>query len=121
MLTILALVNTAHDNARIHGFWDDVEQLKVTLTPRQCENLDHIIYGQKIALIHSELSESLEGDRKNLPDDHLPEYQMKFIELADAMIRIADLAGYLGIDLEAAIIAKMEYNKSRPFKHGKAY
>ena len=39
-------------------------------------------------------------------------------ELADIVIRVADLCGYYGIDLEAAITEKMEYNKSRPYKHG---
>ncbi len=40
------------------------------------------------------------------------------IELADIAIRLADTAKHLGIDLEAAIKMKMEYNKNRPFMHG---
>ncbi len=43
------------------------------------------------------------------------------VELADAVIRIADLCGHLGIDLEAAIDLKMAYNETRPFKHGKRF
>lgn len=43
------------------------------------------------------------------------------VELADAVIRIADLCGHLGIDLEAAIALKMDYNETRPFKHGKRF
>ena len=43
------------------------------------------------------------------------------IELADAVIRIADLCGYMGIDLEAAIREKMAYNATRPHKHGKNF
>lgn len=39
-------------------------------------------------------------------------------ELADVVIRIADMCGLYGIDLEAAIIEKMAYNKSRPYRHG---
>jgi len=42
-------------------------------------------------------------------------------ELADAVIRIADLAGYLEINLEEHIKAKMKYNLDRPHKHGKRY
>jgi NTP pyrophosphatase (non-canonical NTP hydrolase) len=42
-------------------------------------------------------------------------------ELADAVIRIADLCGYLNIDLESHIKAKMRYNETRPHKHGKEY
>ena len=39
-------------------------------------------------------------------------------ELADIVIRVMDLCGYYGIDLEQAIKEKHEYNKSRPYKHG---
>lgn len=41
------------------------------------------------------------------------------VELADAVIRIADLCGHLGIDLDAVIEEKMAYNADRPYKHGK--
>ena len=41
------------------------------------------------------------------------------IELADAIIRICDTCGQYGIDLDRAIRLKMEYNKTRPYKHGK--
>lgn len=43
------------------------------------------------------------------------------VELADAVIRIADLCGYLGIDLDTVISEKMAYNETRPFKHGKRF
>ena len=39
-------------------------------------------------------------------------------ELADVVIRIGDICGYFGIDLEAAILEKLEYNKSRSYRHG---
>jgi NTP pyrophosphatase (non-canonical NTP hydrolase) len=42
-------------------------------------------------------------------------------ELADIVIRVADLAGGLGIDLEREIIAKMEINKTREYKHNKLF
>lgn len=43
------------------------------------------------------------------------------IELADAAIRIADLAFLLGLDLDALIEEKHEYNRTRPYKHGKKF
>lgn len=71
--------------------------------------------GTMLALIHSEVSEALEADRKG-NKENLAE------ELADVCIRTFDLAAHLGIDLETAIYNKMAFNKTRPFKHGgKAY
>jgi NTP pyrophosphatase (non-canonical NTP hydrolase) len=71
------------------------------------------LVNEKIALIHSEVSEALEGWRKNKMDEHLPHRKSIEVELADAVIRIADLAGALGLDLGAAIAAKMAYNAQR--------
>ena len=39
-------------------------------------------------------------------------------ELADVNIRVLDYCGYAGIDIDAAISQKHEYNKSRPYRHG---
>ena len=71
-------------------------------------------FAQKLCLIHSEISEAMEGDRKNLKDDKLPHRDMREVELADAAIRIFDLAGAYGMDLGGAIAEKMEYNARRP-------
>lgn len=67
----------------------------------------------KLCLIHSEISEAMEGVRKDLYDDHLPHRKMVEVELADAMIRIFDLAGYLNLDLEGAYNEKRAYNAQR--------
>jgi NTP pyrophosphatase (non-canonical NTP hydrolase) len=69
--------------------------------------------GTMLALIHSEISEAMEGDRKDLMDDHLPHRKMFEVELADAVIRIFDLAGLHGLDLGGAIEEKLSYNLNR--------
>lgn len=67
----------------------------------------------RLCLIHSEISEALEGHRKNQVDDKLPHRKMLEVELADAVIRIFDLAGERGFDLGGAIAEKMKFNASR--------
>lgn len=69
--------------------------------------------GEMLCLIHSEISECLEGVRKDLADDHLPHRSMEEVELADAMIRIFDYAAGHGLDLQGAYEEKMEYNAQR--------
>ena len=67
-----------------------------------------------LMLIVSEIAEAMEGDRRNLMDDKLPHRKMIEVELADAMIRIADLAGAYELDLGGAVVEKMEFNAQRP-------
>lgn len=69
--------------------------------------------GELLMLTVSELAEAMEGHRKGLQDDKLPHRQMFEVELADALIRIFDLAGGLGLDLGGAFREKMEYNAVR--------
>ncbi len=69
--------------------------------------------GTMLALVHSEISEAMEGFRKDLMDDHLPHRKMAEVELADAVIRICDLAGLKGYDLGGAIEEKLTYNLQR--------
>lgn len=69
--------------------------------------------GEMIALMHSELSEALEGLRKDRMDDHLPHRKQVEAELADTLIRIFDYAGARGLDLGGAVIEKLAYNQRR--------
>lgn len=70
--------------------------------------------GELLCLIHSEISEAMEGHRKNLMDDKLPHRPMIEVELADALIRILDAAKGLHLDIGGAFIEKMRYNRTRP-------
>lgn len=127
------LAEKIHANARNKGFFDAEKNI-----------------GEMLCLIHSEVSEALEADRKNyytnLKEDWYlkgladPNYGASFNgdesfknefeksvkntfedELADIMIRVMDLAAFKGIDLESHIKAKMRYNAMREHKHGKKY
>ena len=69
--------------------------------------------GDKLMLIVTEIAEAKEGHRKDLMDNHLPHRKMIEVELADAMIRIGDLAGRLGLDLGGAVVDKLAYNANR--------
>jgi len=78
--------------------------------------------GEMIALIHSELSEMLEGLRHgNPPDDKIPSFTAEEAELADVIIRALDYAGGHGLNLSGALKEKLYYNMSRPSKHGKSF
>lgn len=94
-----------HNASKFAGWWTD---------PRTGSLLDpHPLIPTKLCLIHSEISEALEGARKNKQDDHLPHRESIEVELADAIIRICDLAGALDLDLGGAVVEKMRYNAQR--------
>lgn len=69
--------------------------------------------GELLCLIHSEISEAMEGARKNLMDDKLPHRSMFEVELADALIRIFDLAAAHKLDLGGALMEKRLFNAQR--------
>lgn len=69
--------------------------------------------GELLCLVHSEISEAMEGYRKNLPDDKLPHRSMFEVELADTIIRILDIAGAYNLDLGGAMEEKLNFNRIR--------
>lgn len=85
-----------HDRARRAGWWDWERNV-----------------GEMIALMHSELSEALEADRRDAMDDKLPHRKGIEVELADLLIRVGDFAAAMGLDLDGAVREKMEFNARR--------
>lgn len=132
-MDISKLMKEIHQNNIQKGFYDNEKNI-----------------GEMICLIHSEVTEVLEADRErnytNLEEDwhikgmadknfgrtYFDDFYFKNEfeknvkntfedELADILIRVFDLAEYKGIDIENHILAKVRYNKMRPYKHDKAY
>ena len=103
-MTIENLCVVAHFAARDKGFWDK--------PPTALESY---------ALIISEVAEAIEAVRSGKAPYYLengkPEGQLA--EMADVVIRVADLCGSRGWDLQTAIEEKLKFNKTRPQKHGK--
>lgn len=99
------VVKTCHDAAFNAGWW--VNSNGDTRDNPMC-------FSQKLMLIVSEVAEAMEGDRKNLMDDKLPHREMREVELADAVIRIFDLAGAYKMDLGGAVEEKLAFNAIRP-------
>jgi NTP pyrophosphatase (non-canonical NTP hydrolase) len=116
-MKIKELIEEAYKNAKIHGFWDDIEALNMSNIDALSSDFKQLLNNAictRLMLITGETAEAMEGLRKGDANNFKE-------ELADIIIRTCDLAGGLDIDLEAEIIKKMDKNKDRPYKHGKAF
>lgn len=118
------LATEIHENAKAKGFYDSEKNT-----------------GEMLCLIHSEVSEALECDRKDkycsnekvreiLEEKSDVVFKIEFrthvkdtfgAELADILIRDLDLAAFKNIDMESFIKAVMRNNSLREYKHGKKY
>lgn len=133
-MTLQELIQKSFENSKAHGFWDD------------CLGEDGLVHTEdvlkaiplKLMLIVTELAEAMEDYRTGClslgikgPDGKPEGFP---VELADGLIRMGDLIGALSEAMgnkipsfkvnfaemfEEALKAKMTYNASRPYKHGK--
>lgn len=101
--SLKTLTDACHQASVNGGWWHDLKTGE-KLTRNK---------GELLMLIVSEISEAMEGARKDLMDDKLPHRKMLEVELADACIRIFDFAGAYNLDLGGALFEKMEYNAHR--------
>lgn len=99
------LQEICHNLAHRAGWWTHPDGSSITDNP--------YCFSNKLMLVVSELAEAMEGDRKGIKDDKLPHRDMREVELADAVIRIFDLAGAYNMDLGGAIAEKLHFNQQR--------
>ena len=110
--TLNELSQDIHQRNVAAGWWTDIKTGQ-TLLGKDEYGRDRRNVPELLCLVHSEISEAMEGYRKNLMDDKLPHRSMFEVELVDCIIRIFDIAGAHDLDLGGALIEKLEYNQNR--------
>lgn len=110
-LSLESLIKSIHQQNVDAGWWTNIETGESLVSLSEEKPKRNI--PEMLMLIVTEISEAMEGHRKNLMDDKLPHRPMLEVELADAVIRICDMAGGLNLDLVGAINEKRQYNSQR--------
>lgn len=114
-----------HASAVEKGWWDDYKAIRDCLKIADASHNLQIAFKlawimSKLNLVTSEIGEATEGLRTgNSPDDKIPQFTSVVAELADVIIRLMDLAEEENWPLAEAIIAKINFNATREYKHGK--
>lgn len=106
-MTIEELIAVAHANAVAHGWWDEDREpgtILMLIVSELAEALEELRQGQTLQAIRY----GPDGKPEGFP-----------VELADAVIRLADFCGRYQLPLSAALRVKLAYNATRPYKHGK--
>ena len=97
-----------HTQACDKGWWQKEDAIIL-----KCPEAEPYIVATRLCLIHSEIAEAVEGHRSDRLDDKLTSRLQLEVELADAVIRIFDIAGFLDLDIGGAIDEKMKFNQTR--------
>ena len=97
------LTDICHSASVRGGWWHDL----TTGEPLERNKLE------MLCLVHSEVSEACEGVRKGINDDHLPQYRMEDVEMADTFVRCFDYVGGHGLETAEAFVDKIIYNANR--------
>lgn len=138
-MSLPTLIQESYENARDHGFWDGPEQdnvpsklmLMVSELAEALESFRDPASDQMVK-VPAEVVQAIINPKSTMPDrlDALAKLSVIWekwqqkprgfdIEVADALIRIFDLCGAKGINIEEALRTKMAYNRSRPHRHGR--
>ena len=105
------LRDAIYADAVAHGLWEDADKFAKEFAEK--ESMEKFSRWYEAAnLIFFESEEILTAVEEYNYDNAIE-------ELADTIIMCMSAAGYLGIDIDAAVKAKMEINRGRPWKHGK--
>ncbi len=130
-LNLTQLSQHVHQNNKAKGFYDKINAIESKICRETNSDVWHLTQEdfdfvketfiiKQMGLIDGEIGEAMEAVRKNdAMDDKLPHRKGSHCELADALIRILDLSGYLGIDLQTIVEEKLAFNQTRPYLHGK--